>query len=103
MGYRIQVFVGGKTRADKRKAESTASTIRSLFPEHKVYVHFYSPRWLAESTPRSPWAPRRTRSGGKAARMEKRGADGGPRRHPTPTRKQVNRQGRLPGGGVMSQ
>ena len=46
MGYRIQVFVGGKTRADKRKAESTASTIRSLFPEHKVYVHFYSPRWI---------------------------------------------------------
>jgi hypothetical protein len=40
------VFVGGKTRADKRKAESTASTIRSLFPEHKVYVHFYSPRWI---------------------------------------------------------
>ena len=46
LGYRIQVLVGGKTRADKRKAESTASTIRSLFPEHKVYVHFYSPRWI---------------------------------------------------------
>lgn len=46
MGYRIQVFVGGKTRADRQKAEQTANTLRSLFPEHKVYVHFYSPRWI---------------------------------------------------------
>ncbi len=46
MGYRIQVYVGGKTRAAKQKAESTASAIKTLFPQHKVYVHFYSPRWI---------------------------------------------------------
>lgn len=37
------------------------------------------------------------------AGMEKLGAAGGPGRHPTPTCKQVNSQGRLPGGGVTSQ
>ena len=46
MGYRIQAFAGGKTRADRQKAEQTASALRSLFPGHKVYVHFYSPRWI---------------------------------------------------------
>ena len=46
MGYRIQVFAGGKTRADRQKAEQTASTLKSLFPGQKVYVHFYSPRWI---------------------------------------------------------
>jgi len=46
MGYRIQAFVGGKTRADRQKAEQTASALRTLFPAHKVYVHFYSPRWI---------------------------------------------------------
>lgn len=46
MGYRIQVFVGGKTRADRQKAEQTANSLRTQFPDHKVYVHFYSPRWI---------------------------------------------------------
>ena len=46
MGYRIQVFVGGKTRSDRQKAEQTGSALRSLFPGQKVYVHFYSPRWI---------------------------------------------------------
>ena len=46
MGYRIQAFVGGKTRADRQKAEQTANALRTLFPGHKVYVHFYSPRWI---------------------------------------------------------
>jgi hypothetical protein len=46
MGYRIQVYAGGKTRADRQKAEQTANTIKTLFPGHKVYVHFYSPRWI---------------------------------------------------------
>ena len=46
MGYRIQVFAGGKTRADRQKAEQTANTLKSLFPGQKVYVHFYSPRWI---------------------------------------------------------
>ena len=46
MGYRIQVFVGGKTRADRQRAEQTANSLRTQFPGHKVYVHFYSPRWI---------------------------------------------------------
>ena len=46
MGYRIQVFAGGKTRADRQKAEQTANTLKSLFPDQKFYVHFYSPRWI---------------------------------------------------------
>lgn len=46
MGYRIQVFVGGKTRADRQRAEQTANSLRTLFPNQKVYVHFYSPRWI---------------------------------------------------------
>ena len=46
MGYRIQVFVGGKTRSDRQKAEQTGSALRTLFPGQKVYVHFYSPRWI---------------------------------------------------------
>lgn len=44
-GYRIQVFVGGKTRADHNRAEQLGATLRTLFPMHKVYVKFYSPRW----------------------------------------------------------
>ena len=44
-GYRIQVFVGGKTRADHNRADQAGATLRSLFPDHKVYVKFYSPRW----------------------------------------------------------
>lgn len=44
-GYRIQVFVGGKTRADHNRADQIGATLRTLFPMHKVYVKFYSPRW----------------------------------------------------------
>ena len=44
-GYRIQVFVGGKTRADHTRADQVGATLRTLFPGHKVYVKFYSPRW----------------------------------------------------------
>lgn len=46
IGYRIQAFVGGKTRVDRQKAEQTGNALRSLFPGQKVYVHFYSPRWI---------------------------------------------------------
>ena len=46
VGYRIQAFVGGKTRADRQKAEQTGNALRALFPGHTVYVHFYSPRWI---------------------------------------------------------
>lgn len=46
VGYRIQAFVGGKTRADRQRAEQTGNALRSLFPGQRVYVHFYSPRWI---------------------------------------------------------
>jgi hypothetical protein len=45
-GYRVQVFAGGNSRTDKNKAEAIGSQIKSYFPEHQVYVHFYSPRWI---------------------------------------------------------
>jgi hypothetical protein len=46
MGYRIQAFAGGKTRNDRQKAEQTKKNLEALFPGQKVYVHFYSPRWI---------------------------------------------------------
>ena len=46
MGYRVQVFSGGNSGADKQKAERIGSSIKQLYPELPVYVHFYSPRWI---------------------------------------------------------
>ena len=46
IGYRIQAFTGGNTRSDRQKAEKTGNTLKQLFPEDEVYVHFYSPRWI---------------------------------------------------------
>lgn len=45
-GYRVQVYAGGNSRADRQKAEQIGNQLRALFPVHQVYVHFYSPRWL---------------------------------------------------------
>ncbi len=45
-GYRVQVFAGGNSRNDRLKAEEIGNTIKSLFPNEPVYVHFYSPRWI---------------------------------------------------------
>ena len=45
-GYRVQVFAGGNSRADRQQAERIGNQLRTLFPDHQVYVHFYSPRWL---------------------------------------------------------
>ena len=45
-GYRVQVFAGGNTRADRQKAEQTGRALEMLFPGETVYVHFYSPRWI---------------------------------------------------------
>lgn len=45
-GYRVQVFAGGNSRADRKKAQRIGSEIKSHFPEYPVYVHFYSPRWI---------------------------------------------------------
>ena len=44
-GYRIQVFQGGNTRADRTKAQQVGNNVKALYPEQPVYVHFYSPRW----------------------------------------------------------
>ena len=45
-GYRVQVFAGGNSRQDRQRAEQIGNQLRSLFPEHQVYVHFFSPRWI---------------------------------------------------------
>ena len=45
-GYRVQVYAGGNSRADRQQAERIGNQLRALFPAHQVYVHFYSPRWL---------------------------------------------------------
>ena len=45
-GYRIQVFTGGNSRADKQEAAKMQSKVRSAFPEISTYVHFVSPHWV---------------------------------------------------------
>ena len=45
-GYRVQVFAGGNSRADRQKAQRIGNEIKRHFPEYPVYVHFYSPRWI---------------------------------------------------------
>ena len=44
-GYRIQVYSGGNTRADRTKCEQIASRLKAVFPSLPIYVHFYSPSW----------------------------------------------------------
>ena len=44
-GYRIQVFSGGNSRADRQKAESAGMLMKSNIPTEPIYVHFYSPSW----------------------------------------------------------
>jgi len=44
-GYRIQVFSGGNSRADRQKAETAGTVMKANFPSEPVYVHFYSPSW----------------------------------------------------------
>ncbi len=44
-GYRIQVFSGGNSRNDRKKAETAGAVMKSNFPNEPVYVHFYSPSW----------------------------------------------------------
>lgn len=45
-GYRVQVYAGGNSRADRQKAEQIGNAVKRQFPEYPVYVHFYSPRWI---------------------------------------------------------
>ena len=44
-GYRVQVFRGGNSKADRQKAESAGNRIRDAYPQHEVYVEFFSPEW----------------------------------------------------------
>ena len=44
-GYRVQPYVGGNSRADRVKAEQTGSTLQTLFPGQRVYVHFLGGKW----------------------------------------------------------
>ncbi len=44
-GYRIQVYSGGNSHADKLKAEKAGADMKRLFPTEPIYVHFYSPSW----------------------------------------------------------
>lgn len=45
-GYRICIFTGGNSRADKTKATQMANKCRQRFPELSVYTSFISPRWV---------------------------------------------------------
>lgn len=44
-GFRVQVFSGGNSRNDKKKAEEAGLVMKSNFPTEPIYVHFYSPSW----------------------------------------------------------
>lgn len=44
-GYRVQVYTGGNTRADRERAQQAGSKMKAYFPDVPVYVHFYSPSW----------------------------------------------------------
>ena len=45
-GYRVQVYAGGNSRADKTAAQKAGNDVKRAYPELPVYVHFYSPRWI---------------------------------------------------------
>jgi len=45
-GYRIQLYLGGDTREDRRLANAAGSKCKSMFPTLPVYTHFYSPHWI---------------------------------------------------------
>ena len=44
-GYRVQVYSGGNSRADRQKAETAGAVMKSHFPDQPIYTHFYSPSW----------------------------------------------------------
>ena len=44
-GYRVQVYSGGNSRADRQRAETAGAVMKSHFPDQPVYTHFYSPSW----------------------------------------------------------
>lgn len=46
VGYRVQAFAGGNSRADRQKAERIRNSIKAAYPNVAVYVNFFSPRWI---------------------------------------------------------
>ena len=44
--YRIQVYAGGATRADKQRAQKAGQDVKRHYPNQPIYVHFKSPRWV---------------------------------------------------------
>lgn len=45
-GFRIQVFTGANSRADKELAQKLQQRSKDLFPDLKTYCSFISPRWV---------------------------------------------------------
>lgn len=45
-GYRICIYTGGNSRADKTKALQMGQKCRNIFPELSVYTSFAAPRWV---------------------------------------------------------
>lgn len=45
-GYRICIFTGGNSRADKQKALDMGNKCRAKFPELASYASFEAPRWV---------------------------------------------------------
>lgn len=45
-GYRICIFTGGNSRADKQKAIEMGNKCRAKFPELASYPSFEAPRWV---------------------------------------------------------
>ncbi len=44
-GYRVQVFRGGNSKADRQRAEAAGTKMRDAFPGEEVYVEFFTPDW----------------------------------------------------------
>lgn len=45
-GFRIQIYTGANSRADKEKALKLQTQSKDLFPDYEVYCNFISPRWV---------------------------------------------------------
>lgn len=48
-GFRVQIFSAGNSRTDKENALKVQSKFEELFPEHKAYTNFVSPRWVVRA------------------------------------------------------
>lgn len=46
IGYRVQAFAGNNSRVSRDRARQIGERLKSEFPGHSVYVHFYTPRWV---------------------------------------------------------